>query len=495
MNRVRQLSKEDELFLLLADRRKAKARTNLLDFTRYTFPTFRENWHHRVMCRYLDDLVAGRIRRLMIFAPPRHTKSELVSRRLAAFALGANPDELIISCSYSDALASRMNRDVQRIMDQKEYIDLFPGSRLFGKNIRTVAHGAFLRNNDIFEVVDRKGVYRSAGIGGGITGMGATLGIIDDPIKNQEEAKSITIREKHWEWYTTTFATRLQKDARVLLTLTRWNEDDLAGRLLELAAHEGTPWTVLVLPAIAEGELNVDDPRETGDLLWPQEFGADHMREQRTNLGERMFASVFQQRPAPLEGNMIKREWWRTYDTLPDRWEKSCQSWDMTFVCRDTSDFVAGVVLAKKGPDIYVLDLHNAQLSFTQGMNAIRATTAKWPWVTMKLVEEAANGYATLDVLKHEIHGLVGVRAEGSKEDRVDAISPMIEAGNIYLPSKAVAPWAEQIIEQFASFPNGKHDDIVDAMTQGIIKLANLRRKHNYDFEPIGMPGENLWNL
>lgn len=453
-------AKEAELVALLEEQRRTNARLSMIEFTRFTFPTFRENWHHTTICSYLDRLVSGDIKRLMIFAPPRHTKSELVSRRLPAFALGRNPDEQIISCSYSDDLASRMNRDVQRIIDSEQYEELFPDSRLFGKNIRAVGNGSWLRNSDIFEIVGRRGVYRSAGIGGGITGMGATLGIIDDPIKNQKEAQSLTIRQAHWEWYTTTFATRLQKDARVLLTLTRWHEDDLAGRLLDLAAKDGTQWTVLVLPAVAEGNLVEADPRQAGELLWPSEFGAVHMREQRTNLGEMMFSAVFQQRPAPAEGHLVKREWWRYYDRVPDDLEKVIMSWDLTFTDGEKSDMVAAVVLGKKGADVYVLDLINDKLSFTRTLAAITTLAEKWPKATAKYVEKAANGFATLDYLKSKVPGLIGVTPRGSKEDRVSAISPRIEAGNIHLPSKDAAPWADLIVEQFAAFPNVKHDDI-----------------------------------
>ena len=485
--------KEAELIELLKHDKMDKARSNLLDFTRYTFPIFRENWHHRLMCSYLERLVSGDIKRLMIFAPPRHTKSELVSRRLPAYAMGRNPDEMIISCSYSDSLAARMNRDVQRIIDSESYEELFPDSRLFGRNIKTVANGAWLRNSDIFEIVGRRGVYRSAGIGGGITGMGGSLLIIDDPLKNQKEATSLTIRNAQWEWYTTTFATRMQKDARVLVTLTRWHEDDLAGRLLDLASKDGTQWTVLCLPAVAEGGLMPEDPRLHGELLWPSEFGAKHMREQRTNLGEMMFSAVFQQKPAPAEGLMVKREWWRYYTQRPDEFDRVVMSWDLTFTNGEGSDMVACVVLGKKGSEIYVLDLLNQRMTFTQTLAAVRAMSEKWPQATAKYVEKAANGFATLDYLKSKIPGLIGIRPVGSKEDRVNAISPRIEAGNLYLPSKDAAPWSDLIVEQFAAFPNVKHDDIVDAMTQGISKLFG--DKKSFDFEPVSMLGQNQWNI
>lgn len=233
--------------------RAERARRGMLAFTTYTMPDYEVNWHHRVVCEALDDLFAGTITRLMISMPPRHGKSELVSRRFPAYILGRDPDAQVIAVSYSADLASMMNRDVQRIMDSPEYQRVFPGTKLGSSNIRSLAGGT-LRNSDIFEVVGRRGRYRSAGVGGGITGMGMQYGIIDDPIKNREEADSPTMREKVWDWYTSTFYTRLEKNARVLVTCTRWHEDDLSGRLLRLQEEdpEADQWVEIRLPAIAE---------------------------------------------------------------------------------------------------------------------------------------------------------------------------------------------------------------------------------------------------
>lgn len=191
------------------------ARTNLLDFAIYTKPDYEANEHHVYLCEYLDKFVKGEIKRLLVSMPPRSGKSELVSRRLPAYIFGVNPDAHIISCSYSADLSSRMNRDVQRIIDSPRYKYLFPDTSLNASNVRTDAQGSYLRNSDVFEIVGHNGMYRSAGVGGGITGLGADFGLIDDPVKNQEEAMSQTYREKAWEWYTSTFYTRLEKDGRL----------------------------------------------------------------------------------------------------------------------------------------------------------------------------------------------------------------------------------------------------------------------------------------
>jgi len=230
--------------------RRNKARTNFLDFITYTKKNYQVNWHHELMCRKIDDLLEGKIKRLIISCPPRFGKSEVVSRRLPAYVLGKNPDASIIACSYSADLATKMNHDTQRIIDSPEYAELFPDTRLNSSNVRTLSQGTFLRNSDLFEIVGHSGVYRSCGIGGGITGMGFnSIGIIDDPIKNREEAESPTIRNKIWEWYTDTFYTRRENDAGILVTQTRWHEDDMIGRLLESSKNEDADqWEVISLP-------------------------------------------------------------------------------------------------------------------------------------------------------------------------------------------------------------------------------------------------------
>jgi len=239
------------------------ARQKLLNFTKYTYPKYYINWHHRLLCKYLDKFISGEIKRLMIFIAPRHGKSELVSRRLPAFIFGKNPDAKVIAASYSADLARMMNRDVQRIIDSENYRELFPKTRLFGKNIRTLADNSWLRNSDIFEIVGHCGTYRACGIGGGITGMGADFAIIDDPIKNFQEAESQVFRNSIWEWYRSTLLTRMEKDDRILLTLTRWQDDDLAGRIIKLMKEKESieQWVIVNLPAIKEDNSNPEDPR------------------------------------------------------------------------------------------------------------------------------------------------------------------------------------------------------------------------------------------
>jgi predicted phage terminase large subunit-like protein len=448
---------------------KELARRSMADFTLYTDDGYRMNGHHRVICEQLDLWARRDIRRLMIFAPPRHGKSELVSRKLPAYLFGLYPDISIISASYSADLASRMNRDVQRIIDSEKYAELFPATRLFGKNVRSVADGSFLRNSDIFEVVGRRGTYRSAGVGGGITGMGGDYIIIDDPVKSREEANSNTYRDRLWAWYASTLYTRLEKDGCILVTLTRWHEDDLAGRLL---LHQADDWTVLRLPAVCEAPA-MYDPRRVGEPLWSDKYDADALAEIKRAVGSYEWNALYQQRPAPQEGGMFKRSWWKRWESLPEDLH-IVQSWDCTFKGSESSDYVVGQVWGKKGADRYLIDQVRGRKSFTQTLQAVRDLSERYPKAHKKLVEDAANGSAVIDLLKSEIPGLVPVRPKGGKESRAHAATAYVESGNVLLPANA--EWVEDFIEEAAAFPNGANDDQVDAMTQANIYYDSVKR-------------------
>lgn len=457
---------EERRQVLIQEARRELARRHMSDFVLYVDNNYRMNWHHQLLCEYLDKLERKEIRRLMVFMPPRHGKSELVSRKFPAFLLGRKPDTSIISCSYAADLASRMNRDVQRLIDSLEYEKLFPDSRLFGKNIRSTARGSFLRNSDIFEIVGHRGVYRSAGVGGGITGMGGEYIIIDDPIKNREEADSATYRDKVYDWYTSTLYTRLEKDGCILLTLTRWHEDDLAGRLLKASESGADQWTILELPAVCEFPKKPYDVRQEGEALWKWKYDEQALVKMKATVGSRDWAALYQQHPTPGEGGTFKREWWQFYRTLPDGLYDYVQSWDCTFKDAQSSDYVVGQVWARKGSSRYLLDQVRGRMSFTETLRAIRSLSAKWPQAIRKLVEDKANGTAVIDVLRKEIPGLIPVEPEGGKIVRANAVTAVAEAGNVYLPDPSIAPWVHDFVEEHAVFPNGANDDQVDAQTQ-----------------------------
>ena len=423
----------------------------------------------------------------MIFLPPRHGKSELATRQFPAWCLGKDPDEKVICCSYNDDTAKDFNRDVQQIMMLPAYHKVFPESRLNERNVVTVADHTVLRNAKVFQIVNHKGEYRGAGVGGTITGKGATIGIIDDPIKNHEEAFSPTYRERVWKWYTSTFRTRGEGafakggDVRIVLCMTRWHEDDLAGRLLKRAKEGGEPWHVVSMPAVADVKQCEDDEREENEPLWPEKYSLQHLEDIHLDVGTLDWESLYQQRPYTPGGNIVKKKWWRFYTETPPL-SQIIQSWDMSFKETSSSSYVVGIVMGIAWPNIYILDLIRKRLDFVPTLNAVRAMTAAWPMAMTKLVEDKANGPAVINVLRDEIPGFVAVTPQGSKQARLVACTPVIEAGNVLLPQDA--QWVDAFMEELAAFPNGAHDDQVDALSQGlnhikgspIAKLEQLTR-------------------
>jgi len=281
----------------------AIASKSFKDFVKYTKPDYIFNWHHLLLLDYLQKFAEGKIKKLMVFMPPQHGKSELTSRRLPAYILGINPKAKIIGCSYSADLATSFNRDVQRIIDDEKYNDIFPETLLNGSNVRTAAKGNYLRNSDLFEIVEHRGFYKSVGVGGSLTGTPADIGIIDDPVKDAIEAESSTYRARIWDWFTQVFMTRLHNDSQIIITQTRWNNDDLSGRIIKYLNNDNS-WTILSLPAICEGNVNENDPRKLGEALWEEKHSLKRLSEIKT-ANPRAFHALYQQDPKPFEGGLV----------------------------------------------------------------------------------------------------------------------------------------------------------------------------------------------
>lgn len=448
------------------------ARQCLSGFIWLTLQNYKMGWVHEEICNELDKflqaVVDGKSPRLMLTMPPRHGKSEIASRRFPAYALGRYPDLSIIATSYSGDLASRMNRDVQRIMDEDIYSRIFPETRLYGKNVRSVSSGAYMRNSDIFEVVNHKGVYRSSGVGGGITGMGADIAIIDDPFKDRISADSHTIRQNIWEWYTSTLYTRLAPGGGVIIINTRWHTDDLSGRLLAAeASGDGDTWRVVNFPAIAEA----DEPhRKQGEALHPERYPLEQLLKIKAAIGTRDWEALYQQHPTPDGGTIFREEWlkfWLPKD-IANGFGGMVISWDMTFKEGDTNDFVVGQVWGRFGGDYFLLDQVRGRWGFTDTLEQFKLLSAKYPQATRKLVENTANGPAVIDSLKHHISGIIPVEPDGSKVARAHAVTALFEAGNVYIPDPSLFPWVREYITELTQFPSVAHDDQVDATTQAL---------------------------
>ena len=284
------------------------ARRSFKEFVLYTMPSYMLNWHHKLLMDKLQDFAEGRIKKLMVFMPPQHGKSELTSRRLPAYILGRTPYKKMVGCSYASELSKSFNRDVQRIIDDPVYYRAFPNTTLNKSNVKTSARGSYLRNADIFEVVGSTGFYKSVGVGGSLTGTPVDIGIIDDPVKDAVEAGSPTYRARVWDWYTQVFLTRLHNDSQILVTQTRWHEDDLSGRILKQDdAHE---WEVLSLPAILDSdhEKHYLDPRSIGEALWEERHGLKKLISFKKQ-NPRAFQALYQQDPRPFEGGLVYSNW------------------------------------------------------------------------------------------------------------------------------------------------------------------------------------------
>jgi predicted phage terminase large subunit-like protein len=281
---------------------------------------------------------------------------------------------------------------------------------------------------------------------------------------------SQTYRDATWDWYRATFSTRIQEDGAIILVMTRWHEDDLAGRLLRAQEEGGDKWEVVNLPALAEDDDMLG--RQLGEPLCPQLFTKETLEKTKVRLGSFWWNALYQQRPSPQEGGILKRHWWKFYRKAPDKFDEIIQSWDMTFKDTKTADFVVGQVWGRKGADKYLLDQVRDRMDFPATIQAVRTLSAKWPQARVKLVEDKANGPAVIATLKKEISGLIPVEPQGSKESRAWAVSPEVEAGNVYLPDPSIAPWVHDFIEECTVFPNGTNDDQVDAMTQALIRFS-----------------------
>lgn len=449
---------------------RRKAKTHLSDFIRYLHPDYMMGWVHQEICDTLDkfiaDVRARRAPRLIICMPPRSGKSEIVSRNFPAFAFGVNPDLQIIACSYSADLTSRFNRDVQRLIDNDRYRRVFPDTTLNSQNVKVSAKGSYIRTSDLFEIVNHKGAYRSTGVGGGITGQGAECLIIDDPFKDRAEADSATIREKVWDWYTSTAYTRLSDGGGVIVMATRWHQDDIIGRLVRNAEDgSGDKFTVINYPAIAEH----DEPhRKQGEALHPERFSLERLLSIQRTIGSRDWAALYQQRPVPKEGALFKLDNFKRYNekSKPAQFDLMIGSWDMTFKDNKTNDFVVGQIWGRKGADFYLIDEFRGQWDFVKTLDIFVNVAEKYHNVNAWLVEDKANGSAIISTLKKHISGIKPITPKESKIARAEAIGTYIESGNVYIPEQA--NYVNDLEFEIVNFPAVEHDDQIDSMTQAL---------------------------
>ena len=412
--------------------------------------------HLRLLSKAITEAVYGVSPRLIVTMPPRHGKSETVSHYAPVWYLERWPRNRVILASYEADFAATWGRKVRNTINENP-------------DVLTVRIAGDSKASDRWSTTEGGGMM-TAGVGGAITGKGANLLIVDDPIKNSAEADSERYRERTMEWWRSTAYTRLEPGAAAIVVQTRWHEEDLAGQLISESRIGGENWKVVNLPALAESE----DPigRQQGEALWPARYDVSALERIKIGSGARVWASLYQQRPSPAEGGIIKRAWWRFWQQWPLQFDEIVQSWDLTFGNSKGSDFVVGQIWGRLGANKYLLDQVRGRWDFPETMAEFEKLSAKWPNAMAKYVEEAANGKALISSLRNKIPGIIAVQPKRAKEVRAHAVTPQIEAGNIFLPDPQGCMWTEEFIEECAAFPNGAHDDQVDAMSQALNEFA-----------------------
>lgn len=464
------------------------ARKKFINFVTYTWDKYQVNWHHAAIADKLDRFARGEIKFLMLFVPPQHGKSQLSSRHLPAYLLGLHPDKRVCIASYSDDLAGGFSKAAQRIIDSDEYQRVFPNTKIPKKG----AQGEESRNADLVEVIGHRGSIKSVGVGNGITGNPVDIAIIDDPIKGRLDAESATYRERLWSWYTDELLTRLDNDSQILILLTRWHEDDLAGRILkqdeELFMETGDrQWTVISYPGVIETEADrtaPDDPRVPGEALWPGKHSYERIVKQKKNSMQ-TFNSLYQQRPSSPEGNIFKVNeigvisWHEFQDVCQGR----KPSWDFivdgAYTDKTQNDPSALYSSTMVNNDTYVRKSLSVRLEFPELCEYLgkfvklngytpRSTISVEPKASGLSIIQAMKRATKLNITKYKWPLCEGERLDNrDKVERANAVAPTVNSGRTFLIEDG-SGWTKTFLEQLGSFPNATHDDEVDCFVMDI---------------------------
>ena len=445
---------------------------NFASYVAISYPDYRFSRHNLLLINALMQVEAGNIKRLIINCPPRHGKTMLISEYFPPWYMGRNPSHQIIATTYSFERAGDTGRKVRNHMIDPMHCKIFPhcGLALDSKSANKLA-------------TDQGGEFYSVGTGGPITGRGANLFLIDDPIKSRKEADSELARNRLWEWYKGVAYTRLMPTNAIILINTRWHFDDLTGRLLEEMAHEN--WVVLNLPAICDSE---DDllKREIGEALWPSDYPVGVLENIQVTIGTREWNAQYQQQPLPTEGGMINIDWFNKYDHkeltvmqgsinqkkpyVPFGIKRFVISWDTAFKEEQLNDPSAATVWGEGADNnFYLVDVVNKRMKYPKLKKAAIELYEKYMKYGLGnvpvLIEDKASGQSLIQDLKHETRMPIIARpADANKQIRMSSASPLIEAGRVYLPDRA--SWLVGYETQLARFPLWKNDDMVDSTSQ-----------------------------
>ena len=442
--------------------KRVLSRKRLLPFVERFNLEYEAGWVHKDICKRLEqfsqDVVDRKSPRLMLFMPPRHGKSTLASITFPAWHLGRNPKHEFISCSYSGSLAMAFSRKVRHLLREPLYKNVFTGAKLDPTSQSVESW-----------LTTKGGGYVAAGVGGGITGKGAHVLVIDDPVKNREDAESEFNRESVWDWYTSTAYTRLAPGGGILVILTRWHDDDLAGRLLRATAEGADEWEVVKYPAIAEKD---EEFRETGEALHPERYNLPALTKIQKAIGPRDWSALYQQNPVSDEGDYFTRSMIQYFDMKDVDFErmKFYCAWDLAIGQRDRNDYSVGMVLGvDEYEQLHVVDVVRGRFDGYELVEKILDLYEKWKPLAVGIekghIELAIGPFLEKRVQERRLHEAyiyplkTGRR---DKEARARAIQGRMQQGMVYIPKDPV--WSGPLVAELLRFPNGTHDDQVDAL-------------------------------
>ena len=435
---------------------REEAKDKFMPFVHHVYDGFIEGRHHRVIAEKLELIAQGKLKRLIVNMPPRHSKSEFASYLMPAWFLGRNPKLKIIQATHNTELAVRFGRKVRDLLDDPQYKDVFPNSEL---KADSKAAGRW--------ETEQGGEYFAAGVGAAVTGRGADLFIIDDP-HSEQDALSESAFENAFEWYTSGPRQRLQPGGAIIVVMTRWGMKDLTGRLLKAQGSDilSDTWEVVEFPAIMP----------SNEPLWPQFWGKDDLLAVKASLPVGKWNAQWQQQPTAAEGAIVKKEWWNEWESEETPSIKYIiQSYDTAFSKKETADYSAITTWGVFNPDeggadhIILLDGRRGRWNFPE-LKSVAGEEYEYWEPDMVLIEAKATGTPLTDELRNMGIPVVNYTPSKGRDKvtRMHMVAPIFESGKVWAPEKK---FADEVIDECAAFPNGDHDDYVDSMTMALIRF------------------------
>ena len=459
-------------YLMLHEKKnKSEINNDFLKFVKSVWPDFVEGSHHKKIADQFNRLARGDINRLIINMPPRHTKSEFASFLLPAWMIGKNPKLKIIQTTHTAELAVRFGRKAKTLIDSEDY------QKIFQTRLREDSQAAGRWETE------QGGEYFAAGVGGAITGRGADLLIIDDP-HSEQDALNPEALERAYEWYTSGPRQRLQPGGKIVVVMTRWSVKDLTAQLIKSSSEtKADQWELIEFPAILPNEKPV----------WPEYWKLSELESVKASLSVQKWNAQWMQNPTAEEGSIIKREWWRVWDKpyIPPL-DHVIQSYDTAFLKKETADYSAittwGVFRLNEDsePNLILLDAYKARLEFPELKRKALEQYTYWNPETVIIEAKASGLPLTYELRKMGIPVVNFTPSKGNdKHARVNAVAPLFESGQIWAPDQK---FAEEVVEECAAFPYGDNDDLVDSMTQAVMRFRQggfIDHPEDYKDEPV----------